>query len=165
MKHKFIHKIVTTLSLVTSIYAQDSVTHFSLPDLYNAKHQISDNTLTGKVTLINIWASWCSGCKEEMPLFVELQKEFNGSKFQILLSNIDSDSNNAYNFLANVDSNKILTCIYDKDKILAKAFHAIGMPSSYLIDQNGHVVESYIGSLDKEQVSLLKQKIQQLLGK
>jgi len=164
MKHKLIHKVATALSLVTSIYAQDSLVHFNLPNLYNNTHQISNDALKGKVVLINIWASWCSGCKEEMPLFVDLQKEFKTSKFEILLSNIDSNANNASNFLKHVDNNKVLTCVYDENKILAKAFHAIGMPSSYLIDQNGQIIETYIGSLDREQIATLKQKIHQLLG-
>lgn len=165
MKHKLIHKIVTALVLVTSIYAQDSVVHFNLPSLYNQSNKISNNTLRGKVVLINVWASWCSGCKEEMPLFVDLQREFKNNKFEILLSNIDSDSKNARDFLAYVDKKKVLTCVYDKDKRLAKAFHAIGMPSSYLIDQNGQIIESYIGSLDKEKIFILQKKIHQLLGK
>lgn len=161
--------LLTTLLLAASLFAApkvgDSAVSFELPNLYNPNKQTSNEDLKGKVVLLNLWASWCSGCQEEMPLFVELQKQFQGSNFKILLSSIDKDPQSAIAFLQEVDKNKVLQSLYDKQKQLPKAYRCAGMPSSYLIDKNGKIVNIYIGSLDQEAIAKLKMKIKELLGK
>ena len=45
---------------------------FSLPQLHDPEKVISSNELKGKVWLLNFWASWCGGCKEEHPVLIHL---------------------------------------------------------------------------------------------
>ena len=45
---------------------------FSLPQLHDPGKVISSNDLKGKVWLLNFWASWCGGCKEEHPVLIQL---------------------------------------------------------------------------------------------
>ena len=100
-----------------------------------------------------------------MPLFVKLQKEYSKKNFEIVLASIDSVPQSAIDFLNKVDKEKILTALYDKEKMLAKSYKCPGMPSSFLIDQNGEISAVYIGSLDEDGIENLKAKIQTLVGK
>jgi len=163
--NKVLLSILTALSLQATPTVGDKIVSFNLPDLYQKNHIVSDEEYKGKVLLVNLWASWCGGCKEEMPLFVKLQNEFSKDKFVVLLANIDSDADNAKEFLNKVDKDKTLTCIYDKEKQLPKAYKAIGMPSSYLIDKDGKISYIYVGSLSAQKLDDIKQKIKLLLEK
>ena len=143
----------------------DKATSFSLQNLYHLDKKVSFDAYKGKVVLLNLWASWCGGCQEEMPLFVKLQEEFQGSDFSILLSSIDKDAKNAVDFLHDIDPNNLLDALYDSEKTLPKAYRCIGMPSSYLIDKNGKIDTVYVGSIDEEKLVTLKAKIKSLLRK
>ena len=142
----------------------DDAVKFSLPNLYNSSQIVTNESTKGKVVLLNLWASWCSGCQEEMPLFVNLQKEYSKDKFEIVLSSIDNMPQGAVDFLSKVDKNRVLTSLYDESKILPKTYRCPGMPSSFLIDKNGKIVAVYIGSLDADAIVNLKAKIKTLLG-
>ena len=143
----------------------DKATSFTLPNLYSIEKKVSLNEYKGKVILLNLWASWCGGCQEEMPLFVKLQEDFKGSDFSIVLSSIDKEAQNAIDFLHDIDSNHLMDSLYDSEKVLPKAYKCIGMPSSYLIDRSGKIVKVYVGSIDEEAMDKLKIKIKSLLRK
>ena len=157
--------LLITLELFAAPSVEDKAVSFTLPNLYNLKHSTSTQSLKGKVVLLNLWASWCSGCKEEMPKFVALQKEFSKDKFQIVLSSIDSDPSNAIEFLEDVDKEKLLTALYDADKKLPKAYRCIAMPSSFLISKEGKIIKIYVGSLDDTKIEELKKSVIKLIGK
>ncbi len=162
-------KILLTLLITLELFAAPSVgdkaVSFTLPSLYNLQQKTSMQSLKGKVVLLNLWASWCNGCQEEMPKFVALQKEFSKAKFQIVLSSIDSDPSNAINFLQDVDPSKRLTALYDAKKKLPKAYKCLGMPSSFLISKEGKILKVYVGSLDDAQIKELKKNLVKLIGK
>jgi len=60
---------------------------FSLPDLDNVTHSISE--WQGKVMVINFWATWCAPCLEEIPMFVTMQETYGGRGLQIIGVAID----------------------------------------------------------------------------
>lgn len=161
---KIVLLVFLSLSLFATPRVGDDAVKFNLPHLYNANSSFSNNDMKGKVVLLNLWASWCSGCQEEMPLFVGLQKEYSKSKFLVVTSSIDNVSQSAIDFLNRVDKNRVLTSLYDIDKILPKSYRCPGMPSSFLIDKHGKIVKMYVGSLDEDGIKKVKAKIQSLLG-
>ena len=162
---KLISIVLVSVALFGAPGVGDKAVQFTLPTLYNPTHFVKSERFQGRVVLLNLWASWCSGCQEEMPLFVKLQRAYPKEKFEIVLSNIDNEMQGAVDFLAEVDKKRSLTALYDKDKKLPKTYRCPGMPSSFLIDKNGKIISIYIGSLDAKGILELKQTINKLLGR
>ena len=160
-------KLVFILMVAVSLFAApkkgDKEVEFKLPGLYNSSVVVDSNSLKGKVVLLNMWASWCSGCQDEMPLFVKLQKNYNKKDFEIVLVNIDTHKENGIDFLESVDPNKVLTALFDQTKYLPKTYKVPGMPTSLLIDKDGTIVDVYIGSFDEESIKRLKKEIKFLI--
>lgn len=159
---KMILILMMSLSLVASLKKGDKEVEFKLPGLYNSSTVVDSQSLKGKVVLLNMWASWCSGCQHEMPLFVKLQKSYNKKDFEIVLVNIDTHKENGIDFLESVDPDKVLTALYDQTKYLPKTYRVPGMPTSLLIDKDGTIVDVYIGSFDEESIKKLQKEIELL---
>jgi len=165
MKKLFLVILLLSINLFAAPRVGDAEIAFTLPNLYADKSQLTSSSLRGKVVLLNLWASWCSGCQEEMPLFCTLQNKYTKDQFEIVLASIDNEPESAKEFLESVDKDKTLTSLYDESKSLPKAYKCPGMPSSFLIDKNGKIVGVYIGSLDDDAMEKLDAKIAQLIGK
>lgn len=106
-----------------------------------AGKDITLGDFAGKVQLVNLWATWCVPCREEMPALNGLQKSMGGDRFQVTAINLDTgDDAKPRDFLA---ENKIdaLTLYHDATlasfNALKKAGVAMGLPASVLIDAKG----------------------------
>lgn len=97
--------------------------------------------LSGKVVLMNLWATWCAPCRAEMPELDALQKERGGDDFEVVAVNVDTgDDEKPKNFLAET---KIESLGYYRENSLAlfndlkKRGLALGLPVTLLIDKEG----------------------------
>lgn len=97
----------------------------------------------GKVIYIDFWASWCAPCRQSFPWMNKIQTQFDNNEFTVISINVDQEKSLATAFLKETPAN--FPVIYDPQGLAAKAFKLKGMPSSYLIDQEGRVVKSHIG--------------------
>ena len=161
---KIIILMALALSLYAGIGAGDKAVEFNLKTLDETKsYKMSD--FKGEVVLLNLWASWCGGCKKEMPEFFELQKKYTKG-FKIVTASIDKNCDDSIDFLKSVESDvgykTPFISLYDPEKTLAKAYRAKGMPSSYLIDKNGVVRVVMVGSLTHEDMADLIKEIDKL---
>ena len=98
--------------------------------------KIDLGSLKGKVVLVDIWASWCGPCKEEMPLLDELAGRLKKKGVQIIAVSIDEDKESAEAFLSSRPSWS-LTVAHDPKGKLPDALHPGKMPSSYVVDAEG----------------------------
>jgi thiol-disulfide isomerase/thioredoxin len=126
--------------------------HRTLPDLVfdgpdGKKKTIAD--FAGKTLLVNLWATWCVPCREEMPALNALEKELGSDKFQVVPVNIDTgDDEKPKTFLSEtgVDALKL----YRDDTIavfngLKKQGLAFGLPVTLLIDDKGCLISAMNG--------------------
>jgi thiol-disulfide isomerase/thioredoxin len=96
----------------------------------------------GKVQLVNLWATWCVPCREEMPALNGLQKAMGGDKFQVTAINLDNGDgvDKPRQFMADTKIDA-LTLYHDGSltsfNTLKKAGVAMGLPASVLIDARG----------------------------
>jgi thiol-disulfide isomerase/thioredoxin len=92
--------------------------------------------LKGKVVLVDIWASWCAPCMEEMPLLDEMAGRLKEKGVQIIAVSIDEDKESAQTFLSSRPSWS-LTVAHDPKGKLPEALQPSKMPSSYVMDAEG----------------------------
>jgi peroxiredoxin len=103
----------------------------------------------GKVVLLDFWATWCTGCKEEIPWFSEFQSRYGAKGFAVVGVSMDDGGWNVVNpFLA---ENNVPYRMLLGDKPTAQRFGITNLPDTYLIDRTGRVAASYMGTLVKRE--------------
>jgi thiol-disulfide isomerase/thioredoxin len=94
--------------------------------------------LRGRVVYVDFWASWCAPCRRSFPWMNELQSRYGKDGLAIVGINVDKRREDAERFLR--DTPASFTIAFDAQGTTPAAYDVKGMPSSYLIDRNGHVV-------------------------
>ena len=118
---------------------------FSLPDLNGKMVRLADQK--GKVVFLNIWATWCPPCVEEMPSMEKLYQQLKGEDFEILA--VSLDKNGAEAVLPFMKKHKLnFTALIDTEETLKYKYQTTGVPETFIIDQNGIIVEKVIGPRD-----------------
>ena len=116
--------------------------NFSLPDLDGKMVSLSD--YRGKVVLLNIWATWCPPCVEEMPSMEKLYQELQAEGFEILAVSIDESG--AQDVLPFMKKHKLsFPALIDSRGTLKGLYQTTGVPESFIIDKDGMLVEKVIG--------------------
>lgn len=95
-------------------------------------------SLQGKVVLLFFWASWCPVCRASIPSVVDLSKKFAGTSFTIIGISIDSNAGawRRYYREHQMDWPQYL----DRDHRMSQIFNVRGVPTFFLLDQNGAVL-------------------------
>lgn len=141
---------------------------FNLPDLSDSGKSYSLKDFRGKVILLNLWASWCTGCQAEMPEFLDIQDKYKKKPFLIVAVSVDSNKAKAIDYLKGLEEKakkKVnFTVLYDKDQAIAKKeYKPRGMPASYLIDKNGVLKRIFLGSFTAANIDSLTSAIEEAL--
>jgi len=134
---------------------------FRLPT-FDSAAPVSLADLRGKVVFVDFWASWCSPCRQSLPLYDALRSDFAAADFVILAIGLDEDVADEKAFLA--EHPVKYKTLQNSQGDVAKAFDLKGMPSSYLIDRDGIVRARHVGFTPKD-IDVLKKEITGLLGK
>ncbi|NTV45320.1 MAG: redoxin domain-containing protein [Chlorobiales bacterium] len=120
---------------------------FSAVDTQGQKVSLSG--LKGKVVLLDFWASWCAPCKQEMPFLIELHKTYKDKGFEVVAVNLDTQEKNMTRFIEQMSVSpefKILfKVISDPKAQIAGKYKLEGMPTTFLIDRQGHIRYRYTG--------------------
>ena len=105
----------------------------------------------GKVVLLDFWATWCTGCKKEIPWFSEFQKTYGPKGFAVVGVSMDEDGWKALRpFLA---EHQIPYRMLLGDEATSKRYGIESLPDTFLIDRNGKVAAAYKAVLvDKDNV-------------
>jgi thiol-disulfide isomerase/thioredoxin len=99
----------------------------------------------GKTILLNLWATWCAPCREEMPSLDRLQAELGSDKFEVVALAVDrTGPEAAKNFLDSVHVNA-LKLYTDTTTRSGSALKAVGMPVTILIDPEGREIGRLTG--------------------
>jgi cytochrome c biogenesis protein CcmG/thiol:disulfide interchange protein DsbE len=134
---------------VPSVFIGRPAPQFELPPLEGLKQRdaavpgISRQTLEGKVTIINVWASWCVPCRTEQPVLMQLAEN---SNVQVLGLNYKDETANALRFLSQL-GNPFAAVGVDKRGYAAIDWGVYGVPETFIVDANGIVRYKHIGPL------------------
>ena len=104
---------------------------------------------SGRMVLLNVWASWCAPCREEMPALARLHDRLAPSGIDIVTLSIDKTPADALVFLRELGLDD-LPVLLDADMAAAKALGAQGAPTSILIDEAGRELGRIEGAADWE---------------
>lgn len=102
--------------------------------------------LRGQVVLINFWASWCSPCRQELPLLSKIYSQYRGAGFALLAVNVDDNRKDAEGMLKRLDLK--FPTLFDGNKRVAKLYGVDTMPATLVIDRDGRVRYVHRGYYD-----------------
>jgi len=129
----------------------EEINKMYIPDFTYEKDGISHNfsDSRGKIVFINLWATWCSPCRKEMPDLIKLYDKYRGNNFEILGILVADKPENLDEYLIYNDINYKI--IYGNDKLISAISRAIGqtiesIPFTIIVDENGRVTETFVGT-------------------
>lgn len=125
-----------------------SMPDWSLTRLDGSSSRLSD--YSGKVRLLNFWASWCGTCREEMPDLVDLNSKLSSQPFTVLSINYGESKDAAQSFATSYGAN--FPIFLDQDKKVASSYGVTTIPASVLLDKSGKIVKMWVGQINPGEV-------------
>lgn len=125
---------------------------FSLPQLHESDKVFSPKALAGTVWLLNFWASWCSGCKDEHPVLMQLAKS---GVVPIYGVDYKDTRDEALTWLRQWGNPYALVGV-DAAGRVGINYGVYGVPETYVIDKTGRIRYKQIGPVDDD---ILEKKI------
>ena len=121
---------------------------------------LKSDDLLGKISLVNIFASWCVPCRQEHPALMKLAEN---KELTIVGINYKDLGENARRFLGTL-GNPYSRVGVDRKGRTAIEWGFYGIPETLLVDQNGIVRHKIVGPIDTKKFAALKEKVQGLLA-
>jgi len=107
-------------------------------------------SLRGKVVLLNFWATWCSPCQTEMPVFARWQQQYRSQGFSVVGISMDDEDMPVRKLVAKL---KIDYPIAMGDATLGMRYGGVlGLPLTFLIDRSGVIRAQFQGDADLGQI-------------
>jgi peroxiredoxin len=121
---------------------------FALASADGSTVRLSD--YRGKVVLLNFWATWCGGCKVEIPWFIEFKDAYKDRGFAALGVSLDEGGWGVVRpFL---ERRKVNYPVVLADEEVLVEYAVSALPKTLLIDRDGRIVASYTGVADKSEL-------------
>jgi cytochrome c biogenesis protein CcmG, thiol:disulfide interchange protein DsbE len=129
-----------------------------LPSLVQAGQPVpglSDADLKGRVTVVNVWASWCGPCRQEHPMLIALAKN---PSVRVVGINYKDNPENARRFLGAL-GNPFAAVGVDPSGRTAIDWGVYGVPETFIVGPDGTIRHKHIGPLVAAQMSAFMEKV------
>lgn len=123
--------------------------------------QVSLADYKGQVVMLNLWATWCPPCVRETPRLVRLHEKYQSQGFAVLGINTTYQDDRAKVAQFVRDQGVSYPILLDTQDTFGSAYRARVLPTSYLIDRSGKIVQVRVGEIDEAQ---FEEQIAALLG-
>lgn len=131
---------------------------FALKSVDGKTVKLSD--YKGKIVILDFWATWCPPCRKGIPDLISIQKEFKKDVVVIGISVDTQTKKDVPGFVANYGIN--YPVVYFDEKVVKDYGGISAIPTSFVVDQKGNIVDQHIGLVSKD---LFVNKINELLKK
>jgi len=124
-----------------------SAPELTLNDLDGISHSLDD--YLGQVVLVNLWATWCPPCKEEMPTLQAYYNKYKEEGFVVIAVNDGDPTPDVAQF---VKDYKLTFPVWLDPTYVAteQAFKTLNLPSSFVIDRSGIVRVQWVGEINRK---------------
>lgn len=119
---------------------------FSLPQLHQPDQTLGPEALRGQVWLLNVWASWCTSCRLEHPVLVDLARS---ARVPIYGLNYKDQRSDALVWLERF-GNPYQATMFDPKGLVGLDYGVYGTPETFVIDQQGVIRHKQVGPLTVE---------------
>ncbi len=119
---------------------------FLLPQLNDATQQLGRKDLLGKVSLLNVWASWCVACRDEQPLLVEFARTHQVAIYGL---NYKDTREEAMRWLTEL-GDPYIESAFDATGKVGIDYGVYGVPETYVIDRAGIIRYKLTGPLTEQ---------------
>ena len=133
-------------SIVPSVLLDKPAPVFDLPPLSEDKPGLATVDLNGKVSLVNVFASWCGPCRVEHPLFMRLAEQGEVPVYGINYKDAPADAKRWLNDLGD----PYTRIGVDRDGRVAIEWGVYGVPETFVIDREGTIRFKHVGPLSPE---------------
>ena len=136
-----------TPASIAAVDSRKAAPSISFHDATGKKHQLSD--YKGRVVLLDFWATWCTGCKLEIPWFMEFEKKYRASGLSAIGVAVDDEGWRTVK--AYLAEHPITYPVVLGDMDAMKKFGlSASLPVTLLIDRNGRIASTHAGVVEKE---------------
>ncbi|MCA9516860.1 MAG: TlpA family protein disulfide reductase [Myxococcales bacterium] len=137
---------------------QSAVAEVSLVDVDGNPHSLAE--FRGKVVLLDFWATWCAPCLESLPLYDTWQQDLGDQGLVVVAVSVDEEDAPVASFAAKYAPH--VTVLRDAKGDAASRFGLPKMPTAFVLDRSGRIVEAHPGFSEEEAQTLRKSLVQRL---
>lgn len=108
----------------------------------------------GSVIVLNFWATWCPPCRKELPSLSQIASELKNKKFKLIGVSVDEKRQTLDDFLKKNNLDYLI--LHEPSDLITKYMESTGskenvIPQTFIINKDGKIVETIVGSRSKEQ--------------
>ncbi len=129
---------------------------FTLASVDGSRVRLAD--LKGKPVLVNFWATWCTPCREEMPIMQEVYEQYRARGLAILAVNMEEDEARVGQWIE--QGGYTFTFVLDSDGQQVKRYNVNAAPTSYFIGRDGVIRDLKLGAISPSE---MRGKVETLL--
>ena len=120
---------------------------FTLPQMGGGSFTLS--SLSGKVVILDFWATWCGPCRVEIPDFISLQEDYGDRGLEVVGISLDRDKEAVVGpFVEKMGMN--YTIVFGDRDVTQRYGGIRGIPTTFLLDRSGNIVKKWVGVTSKE---------------
>jgi thiol-disulfide isomerase/thioredoxin len=111
----------------------------------------------GKVVLLNVWATWCAPCREEMPALDRLQAKLGGPDFEVVALSIDQQGAQAVRKFFDEVGVKSLRLYVDPSAQAGFKLATVGLPTTVMVDRAGREAGRRVGPAEWDSPKIVEE--------
>jgi peroxiredoxin len=143
---------MNTLATLALIMSLSNAPDFTLKSLDGHTVHLSD--FRGKVVVLNFWATWCAGCRVEIPRLIDAERRYGAADFVVVGVSMDDAGDDVVARFAKAMN--VNYTVVRGDAAVARAYGGVRfLPQSFMIDRHGKLVKMFAGPPDSRELHRL----------